>query len=405
MSSKVIKFPELRFPEFEGEWEEKRLKKVLELKPRPFKMGDDEEYSLVTVKRRFGGVVSRGKYFGRDIKVKSQFTLKSNDFLISKRQISHKAFGIVPQELDGSIVSNEYSVFIPQDNLDIYYFNHYCRRPSVSYTFFLSSIGVHIEKMLFHVEDWLKRKFYFPVLAEQQKIVSFLSDVDTKIEKLSRKKELLEQYKKGIMQKLFSREIQFKDENGEEFPEWEEKRLGEVAEIFDGTHQTPNYVATGIPFYSVEHLTSNNFRNTKYISNEAFKKESRRVILERNDILMTRIGDIGTCKLIDWDVQASFYVSLALIKCHEPILPTYIAHFINSRFFQRELHHRTIHVAFPKKINLGEISNCKVLIPNTGEQHKIAVLLTNLDTLIDCVAKEISSVKEFKKGLLQGIFV
>ncbi len=149
--------PDIRFPGFEGEWEEKSLKNVLNLTPRPFKMKDAGEYSLVTVKRRFGGVVSRGKYFGRDIKVKSQFILWQNDFLISKRQISHKAFGIVPQELDGSIVSNEYSVFIPQDNLDIVYFNHFCRRPSVSYTFFLSSIGVHIEKMLFHVDDWLKR--------------------------------------------------------------------------------------------------------------------------------------------------------------------------------------------------------------------------------------------------------
>ena len=99
--------PDIRFPGFEGEWEEKRLKNVLELKPRPLKMGDDDEYSLVTVKRRFGGIVSRGKYYGRDIKVKSQFFLKANDFLISKRQISHKAFGIVPQELEGSIVSTD----------------------------------------------------------------------------------------------------------------------------------------------------------------------------------------------------------------------------------------------------------------------------------------------------------
>lgn len=90
--------------------------------------------------------------------------------------------------------------------------------------------------------------------------------------------------------------------------------MREVSKIYDGTHQTPKYIKQGIHFYSVEYLTANKFSNTKFIAENVFKKENKRVSLGKGDILMTRIGDIGTARLIDLDVKASFYVSLALIK-------------------------------------------------------------------------------------------
>ncbi len=124
------------------------------------------------------------------------------------------------------------------------------------------------------------------------------------------------------------------------FPEFkgnlEENKLKNLVKIYDGTHQTPDYVENGVPFFSVEHVTANQFSKTKYISEEVFEKENKRISLEKNDILMTRIGSIGVPKLIDWDVRASFYVSLALLKSSEKILSNYLNHFITSRFFKNE---------------------------------------------------------------------
>ena len=187
----------------------------------------------------------------------------------------------------------------------------------------------------------------------------------------------------------------------EEFKDFE---IREITKVYDGTHQTPKYVENGVPFYSVEHVSANQFKKTKYISEEVFEKENKRVKLERGDILMTRIGSIGVSKLINWDVRASFYVSLALIKNPISYSSEYINQYISSVPFQKELWKRTIHVAFPIKINLGEINNCKIKFPSLPEQQKIANFLTAIDTQIQTLSTKKSLLEQYKKGVMQKIF-
>ncbi len=186
--------------------------------------------------------------------------------------------------------------------------------------------------------------------------------------------------------------------------EWEEFKLKDIAKMYDGTHQTPKYVQQGIPFYSVENVTANNFSKTKYIAKDIFEKENKRVKIEQGDILMTRIGDIGTAKYIDWNVQASFYVSLALIKPNKSYSGQYIAHYISTNKFQSELWNRTIHVAFPKKINLGEIGECLINIPCSSEQNQIAACLSLIDERIECQRKIIEGLTSFKSAVSKKIF-
>ncbi len=185
--------------------------------------------------------------------------------------------------------------------------------------------------------------------------------------------------------------------------DWTLSKLSECSDIYDGTHTTPDYKESGVPFYSVEHVTSGNFSNTKFISLEVFEKENKRVRLEKGDILMTRIGDIGTPKYLDWDVQASFYVSLALIKPKNKN-GLFLSQYILSQFFQKELHERTIHVAFPKKINLGEIGECLVKMPHQNEQTKIASFLSAVDQKITQITKQKELLTQYKKGVMQKIF-
>jgi type I restriction enzyme S subunit len=186
--------------------------------------------------------------------------------------------------------------------------------------------------------------------------------------------------------------------------DWEVKKLGELVEVKDGTHQTPKYFDSGIPFYSVESVTNNDFTNIKYISEAEHKLLTKKFKIEEMDILMTRIGSIGNCKLITWNPNASFYVSLALLKPKNKSNAPYIYHFSKTDIFKKELEDRSLQWAIPKKINLGEISKVKICIPKEeSEKTAIATVLSDTDALIEHLDKLIAKKKAMKQGTMQQL--
>ncbi|WP_298327430.1 restriction endonuclease subunit S [uncultured Dokdonia sp.] len=413
--SKLI--PELRFKEFDGEWVKNKLIDwslvVLDGdRGSNYPSGDEFQSEGYCLFMNAKNVTKAGFSFEHKM-----FITKEKDEILRKGKLKREDLVLTTRGSVGHIAYYDQSV--PFDNLRINSGMVLIRNENdaisskfIYINFFspnlirqVSTISFGSAQPQLTVKEINKFKFNLPSLPEQQKIASFLSAVDQKIQQLIAKKELLEQYKKGVMQQLFSGKLRFKNEDGNDYPDWEEKRLGKFLKYYDGTHQTPKYVEKGVPFYSVEHITRNQFSKTKFITEEVFEKENKRVMLEKGDILMTRIGDIGTARLIDWDVRASFYVSLALLKQNSSFNSTYLNQYISSIPFQKELWAKTIHVAFPKKINLGEVGNCKAQLPCLEEQQKIARYLTSIDTKIEAVNNLITQTQNFKKGLLQQMFV
>ena len=171
---------------------------------RPLKMADDEVYDLVTVKRSRGGVVLRERLKGSEIAVKTQFRLKAGDFLISKRQIVHGACGIVPPELDGAIVSNEYSILRARPTLDLNFLNCLAHSIYFQQTCFHSSIGVHVEKMIFKLDEWMKWDFDLPPLCEQRRIVEVLAAWDRAVQVVDALASNARAQKTALMQSLLT---------------------------------------------------------------------------------------------------------------------------------------------------------------------------------------------------------
>jgi len=395
--------PILRFPDFSGEWKKIKLGNYF------IERNDstNEEFPLysLTIKK---GIIPKSERYERSFLVNdidnAYKVMNENDFAYNPMNLR---FGALARHKENKkvLVSKYYNIFYCNGEGSSAFFEYYLTSNNLIQYYNKMATGSLIEKKRVHYLDFINFKKHLPELPEQTKIASFLTAVDDKLTQLKKKKSLLEQYKKGVMQKMFSREYRFKDEKGKNFMEWEEKKLGKICKIYDGTHQTPDYKEQGIPFYSVEHITSNNFNLCKFISKEVFDKENIKVRLEKGDILMTKIGDIGTAKYINWDVNASFYVSLALIKQSNNHNNEFVCHYINSEQFQLELHKRTIHVAFPKKINLGEIGECLINLPCLQEQTKIANFLSAIDDKINHCGVQIEKMEGWKKGLLQQMFV
>lgn len=183
--------------------------------------------------------------------------------------------------------------------------------------------------------------------------------------------------------------------------DWEQRKLGELVGIYDGVHQTPDYQDSGIMFLSVENIAT--LKSEKYISEEAFERDYK-VYPEKGDILMTRIGDVGTTNVVETAEKVAFYVSLALLKPNE-IDSYFLSNAMTTNAFQKGLRERTLVTAIPQKINKDEIGKIDIFITNNDEeQKKIGAYFSNLDHLITFHQRKCEQTKKLKKYMLQKMF-
>lgn len=250
-------------------------------------------------------------------------------------------------------------------------------------------------------KDFVKFCFPLPNSEEQVAIAAALSDVDSLISALTKKIEKKKAIKQGLMQQLLTGKKRLPGFNDK----WKSMLLGDIAEVKDGTHQTPQYVKSGgKPFYSVENVTADDFKNVKHISLEEHKALTSNYRMEKGDVLMTRIGSIGCCKYVDWDVDASFYVSLALLKINEKYDSKFISYLSNIKSFKEEVMLNSLVFAIPQKINLGNISLIKVYIPTSkAEQTAISNILSDCDSEIAALEEKRDKYKEIKQGMMQQL--
>ena len=243
-----------------------------------------------------------------------------------------------------------------------------------------------------------------PNYNEQKKIGDYFSTLDTLITLHQRKLDHVKDLKKSMLQKMFPKNGQLYPEV--RFPEftdaWEQRKLGELVGIYDGVHQTPEYQDSGIMFLSVENIAT--LKSEKYISEEAFERDYK-VYPEKGDILMTRIGDVGTTNVVETAEKVAFYVSLALLKPNG-IDSYFLSNAMKTNVFQKGLRERTLVTAIPQKINKDEIGKIDIFITNDDEeQKKIGTYFSTLDNLITLHQRELDHLKLLKKGMLQQMFV
>lgn len=192
---------------FHGEWKSFQIGTLLKEIKRPVQWNDNDEYSLLSVKRRSEGVVLREKLKGHQILTKKMNYVKSGDFLISKMQVVHGATGLVTSEFNNHHISDSYIALNSRNPsiLDIQFFSWICKQKVMYHKAYLCSYGVHIEKMTFNLQMYLQEKVCIPKTSEeQQKIATVLSAADAEISILEKKLACLKDEKKALMQQLLT---------------------------------------------------------------------------------------------------------------------------------------------------------------------------------------------------------
>lgn len=393
--------PELRFPEFEGDWEGKRGAQLFKSRRE---RGDDSLpiYSVT----QGNGLVPRDsldRKMEADAASEQNLKVCPNDIVYNMMRMWQGATGLSNTDC---MVSPAYIVLKATNLASPSFFNYMFKRSRPLYDLWAYSYGLTNDRLRLYYKDFARIPFHVPKSNEQQKIADFLSSVDAKLDKLNRKKALLEDYKRGLMQQIFSQKLRFKQDDGSEFPEWEEKSLSQLGYFKSGIGFPENEQggAEGVPFYKVSDMnTPVNSRSMNVANN----------YVDFNQIKKLKLSPINERSYIFAKVGAAIFLERKR-KAEGFCIDNNMMAFIPNKHFNYEFCgfvlattrlSKYAQVGALPAYNASDLKTIKVFIPHKKEQQKIADFLSSFDQKIDVVSKQIEQLEAFKKGLLQKLFV
>jgi type I restriction enzyme S subunit len=387
-------------------WVRQRLGKYL--KESRIAGTDGSVAKKITVKLYGKGV------FGKDEKRQGSentkyFKRKSGQFIYSKLDFLNGAFGIIPQNLDRYESTADMPAFdsIAEINLDwlLYHFS----RDSFYKSFAGNAAGGRKAKRI-QVDEFLNIEISFPPIPEQKRIAEVLGSVDAAIEATKAVIDQTKAVKQGLLQTLLTRGIghtKFKNSSLGEIPEtWESVKFEKLAKINDGTHKTPTYVDSGVPFLRVTDIKEGaiNLKNAKYITRKEHNELIKRCRPERGDILYSKNGTIGVARLVDWDWEFSVFVSLALIKIkdREYTSPDFLNIVLASCLIDNQIRNRTKQGTV-SNLHLEEIREFDIPVPPASEQRDIVKICHALDRELSVEDAKLTTLLTLKRGLMNDL--
>lgn len=392
--------PTLRFPEFVEDWEEKKLSEVSKINPNSQKLPDSFVY--IDLESVENGVLLK------EISInligapsRAQRVLVKNDILfqmVRPYQKNNLFF-----EKDGNYVASTGYAQIRTENDAKYLFQY------LHTDYFVNDVldrctGTSYPAI--NSTDLSNIVLKFPTLPEQKKVAAFLTAVDQKIQQLTKKKDLLEQYKKGVMQKIFNQEIRFKDDNGNNFADWEEKSLGNMIDlVVDNRGKTPPVISVGFPLLEVNSVGSRYINYSvvkKFVDENTFNTWFRKH-LKKGDILFSTVGNTALCSIYEGEISAGIAQNLVGLRFEKEYY-LFMYYLItekrnNHKFKEIEMS------AVQPSVKVSQMIHLTFSVPTLREQQKIANFLSAIDEKINLVNQQLEKTKEYKKGLLQQMFV
>ncbi|MEM9273757.1 MAG: restriction endonuclease subunit S [Cyanobacteria bacterium P01_F01_bin.143] len=283
--------------------------------------------------------------------------------------------------------------------LSFYLTSEKCKREIYKY-----SIGSTVKRI--NIEDILKIKIFCPSITEQEKIARFLGAVDARLTKLRRKHELLQTYKRGVMQKIFSQQIRFKQDDSSSFPDWQKKKLEDVASFLKGKGLSKDDLSKSGYLKCIRYAELYTIYDEviyEVVSSTSLDPDNLVLSLE-NDVIIPSSGETA----IDIAKASCVNVSGVALGGDLNILRTQM----NGNFLSYYLnHHKKIEIARIAQGNTvvhlysSQLKNINIEVPIHKEQEKIVNFLIKINRKIEAISRQIEQTELFKKGLLQKMFV
>ena len=317
-------------------WRTVKLRDLFDVMSRPAELVPDQRYQLVTVKRSRGGVVAREELRGDEIKTPTQFYVKEGDFVISRRQIIHGACGFVPAELDGAVVSNEYDVLRPRPELVPGFLRELVHTEYMQRTFFQSSVGVDVEKMIFDLGFWLSYEIHAPPTREQRALAEILNDSGQAIGRAEFAVAQARRARLASVQWLMARgqprgpgQLASAEHDGDPLPM---VPLASVAQVRSGLAKNASREVTNpveVPYLRVANVQDGYFNLDEVKAIVLGADEIDTYKLQAGDVLMAEGGDADKLGRGDvWRGQISPCVHqnhVFSVRCGPRILPDYLS--------------------------------------------------------------------------------
>ena len=324
---------------------------------------------------------------------------KVGQLIYGKQNVFRGAIGIIPKELDNYESTTDLPSFDIKDTLDSYFILLYLTREPYNRDLEIQASGTGSKRL--HTDTFLNLQISLPCLEEQEKIADFFTAIDEKITLIDEQLSQLNLYKKAQLQGIFS---------PENTTNWANMRLGDVCELLkDGTHGTHLDVKNGIPLLSAKDIKNGSVLipdDCRRISQEDFNKIHARYKIQDNDILLTIVGTIGRCSIVQNYEQQIFTLqrSVAIIRTNHLLNSKLLLHLLSSSKIQNLLDTNKSVSAQPG-IYLGDLAILSITIPTSlEEQAKIADYLSALDDKITNTQQSLEQIKSYKIAMLQKMF-
>ena len=389
--------PELRFPEFNEEWREFNLK---DISTKKNKKNKNKLYNETFTNSAEYGIVSQMDYFDKEISnvrnLSNYYIVDPDDFVYNPRISRLAPVGPINRNKLNRIgvMSPLYTVF--STKLSIKSFLEYYFKTTKWHKFMKlnGDSGARSDRFTIKQSLFVKMPIVLPGEQEQEKIGKFFSKLDQQIELEEKKLELLEQQKKGYMQKLFSQDLRFKDENGNDYLKWKNKPLGNLVNITMGQSPSSKNYTENSNYTTL--VQGNADLNNGYIQPRIYTKQITK-LAEVNDILLTvraPVGKIGRAQL-----KACIGRGVCAIKGD-----SFIYYFLELFDLQNKWIRFSQGSTF-ESISGNEIKNIDIAYPVNEERQKISEFLSKLDKLLKNQLLKVEQLKQRKQGLLQRMFI